>query len=179
MLFWCLLGIAGTKLAALELLLAPSCCRCCPVEALCSTRLFARRLHPKQAEYGIFNCAQKCIQYSLCLWKNKPLKGMVGRESACLQREDLSVLEGRDVFASLSGGRCPAEQGVIISALHPHQLLLAITASKDPTNLELSNRDGVHVAKRTHLPDVWEMSNISLTLTRGMEDVQDLHVNSQ
>lgn len=26
MLFWCLLGIAGTKLAALELLLAPSHC---------------------------------------------------------------------------------------------------------------------------------------------------------
>lgn len=33
MLFWCLLGIAGTKLAALELLLAPPRCRCCPVEA--------------------------------------------------------------------------------------------------------------------------------------------------
>ena len=31
---WCLLGIAGTKLAALELLLAPPRCRRCPGEAL-------------------------------------------------------------------------------------------------------------------------------------------------
>lgn len=119
MLFWCLLGIAGTKLAAVELLLAPSRCRCCPVEALCSTRLFARRLHPKQAEYGIFNHAQKRIQYSFCSWKNKPVKGMAGGESACLQREDCPALEGRDVFASPSGGRCPAQQGAIIPVLHP------------------------------------------------------------
>lgn len=116
MLFWCLLGIAGTKLAALELLLAPPHCRCCPVEALCSTRLFARCLHPKQAEYGIFNHAQKCIQHSFCLWKNKPLKGIAGRENARLQREDLPVLVGRCIFASLSGRRCPAGQSKVGSS---------------------------------------------------------------
>ena len=104
---------------------------------------------------------------------------MAGRESACLQREDLPAPEGSDVFATLSGGRCPAEQGVIISALHPRRLLSAVTASKDPANLELPNQDGVRVANRTHLPDVWEMSSISLTLTCRVEDVQDLHVNSQ
>lgn len=85
MLSWCLLGIAGTKLAALELLLAPSRCRSCPVEALCSTRLFARRLHPKQAEYGIFNHAQKRIHF-FSSWKNKPLKGIAGGESTRPQR---------------------------------------------------------------------------------------------
>lgn len=94
MLFWCLLGIAGTKLAALELLLAPSRCCCCPVEALCSTRLFARRLHPKQAEYGIFNHAQKRIQYSFCSGKNKPLKGIAGRESAARKGRTLQRWRG-------------------------------------------------------------------------------------
>lgn len=132
MLFWCLLGIAGTKLASLELLLAPSHCHCCPVEALCSTRLFACCLHPKQAEYGIFNHAQKRIRYSFCLRKNKPLKGIAGRENACLQREELPLLEGRDACASLSAGRYPAEEGVIIPALHPCGLLSAAFTSKDP-----------------------------------------------
>lgn len=133
MLFWCLLGIAGTKLAALELLLAPSRCRGCPVEALCSTRLFARRLHPKRAEYGIFNHAQKRIQYSFCSWKNRLLKGTAGRESARPQREDSPALEGRDVFASPSGGRCPAEQGVTVPALHPCRLLSAAATTLQGT----------------------------------------------
>lgn len=168
MLFWCLLGIAGTKLASLELLLAPSRCHCCPVEALCSTRLFACCLHPKQAEYGIFNHAQKRIRYSFCLRKNKPLKGIAGRENACLQREELPLLEGRDACASLSAGRYPAKEGVIIPALHPCGLLSAAFTSKDPKKEQgicssLPNRDGVHVANWTRLPDVWEMSNISLT----------------
>lgn len=115
MLFWYLLGIAGTKLASLELLLAPPCCCCCPVEALCTTSLFARCLHPKQAEYGIFNHAQECIWYSFHLWKNKLLKGTAGREDSCLQREALPRWRG-GISASLFGGRCLTEWGVIISS---------------------------------------------------------------
>lgn len=162
MLFWCLLGIAGTKLASLELLLAPPCCRCCPVEALCSTSLFARCLHPKQAEYGIFNHAQECIWYSFHLWKNKPLKGTAGRENSHLQREALPRWKG-GISASLFGGRCLAERGGIISSW----LFIPVGCcppSQDPANeYGLPNWDGGWVAKSSHLPDVSEMSNISLT----------------
>lgn len=81
MLFWYLLGIAGTKLAALELLLAPPRCRRSPAEDRCSALLCARCLHSKQAGYGIFNDTLECISYSFCVWKNNPLKGTAGRDS--------------------------------------------------------------------------------------------------
>lgn len=169
MLFWCLLGIAGTKLASLELLLAPPCSRCCPVEALCSTSLSARCLHPKQAEYGIFNHAQERIWYSFHLWKNKPLKGTAGRENSCLQREALPCWRG-GVSARLFGGRCLAE----VSSSHPgfSFLLAAVHHLKILQINRGSQTETGCVAKSSHLPDVWEMSNISLTCC--VEGVQAL-----
>lgn len=49
MLLWCLLGIAGTKLASLELLLAPRCCCCCPWRlSIAQACLHAARILSKQ-----------------------------------------------------------------------------------------------------------------------------------